>query len=232
MLPSSPIKICFHKYLLGFVKFFGNLAIMDSPQQICERYPAFVEKVFEMTESQDPTMIGVAVDTIGILGSNVEGKQVLQKTGWSDLLYVHWPGHYLHCRNHFYIWQSFYHDLRLISKKSWLSVNALSLAGPHTPSPLHLPWVVFLVQRWWAGVRKTWVHVPVLTLTYLLGFIYSTTLGLIFLFLKKGVTTTSQSCCEYLMKRQIFTFVMSRKKKNLLQDTMLQRYFYRTSMSI
>uniref|UniRef100_A0A5F5PTM2 26S proteasome non-ATPase regulatory subunit 5 n=1 Tax=Equus caballus TaxID=9796 RepID=A0A5F5PTM2_HORSE len=68
-------------YLPGFVKFFGNLAIMDSPQQVCERYPAFVEKVFEMTESQDPTMVGVAVDTIGILGSNVEGKQVLQKTG-------------------------------------------------------------------------------------------------------------------------------------------------------
>ncbi|KAF6126639.1 proteasome 26S subunit, non-ATPase 5 [Phyllostomus discolor] len=68
-------------YLPGFVKFFGNLAIMDSPQQICERYPVFVEKVFEMTESQDPTMIGVAVDTIGILGSNIEGKQVLQKTG-------------------------------------------------------------------------------------------------------------------------------------------------------
>nr|XP_006205631.1 26S proteasome non-ATPase regulatory subunit 5 [Vicugna pacos] len=68
-------------YLPGFVKFFGNLAIMDSPQQVCERYPVFVEKVFEMMESQDPTMIGVAVDTIGILGSNVEGKQVLQKTG-------------------------------------------------------------------------------------------------------------------------------------------------------
>uniref|UniRef100_A0A8C0RK09 26S proteasome non-ATPase regulatory subunit 5 n=2 Tax=Canis lupus familiaris TaxID=9615 RepID=A0A8C0RK09_CANLF len=68
-------------YLPGLVKFFGNLAIMDSPQQICERYPVFVEKVFEMTESQDPTMIGVAVDTVGILGSNVEGKQVLQKTG-------------------------------------------------------------------------------------------------------------------------------------------------------
>ncbi|KAM9207523.1 26S proteasome non-ATPase regulatory subunit 5 isoform 2-T2 [Dugong dugon] len=68
-------------YLPGFVKFFGNLASMDSPQQICERYPVFVEKVFEMTESQDPTMIGIAVDTIGILGSSVEGKQVLQKTG-------------------------------------------------------------------------------------------------------------------------------------------------------
>ncbi|KAJ7418490.1 26S proteasome non-ATPase regulatory subunit 5-like protein [Willisornis vidua] len=64
----------------GFVKFFGNLAVVDSPQQICERYPVFMEKVFEMAESQDPTMVGVAVDTLGVLGSNVEGKQVLQKT--------------------------------------------------------------------------------------------------------------------------------------------------------
>lgn len=66
--------------LSGFVKFFGNLAVVDSPQQICERYPIFMEKVFEMAESHDPTMIGVAVDTLGILGSTVEGKQVLQKT--------------------------------------------------------------------------------------------------------------------------------------------------------
>ncbi|XP_069465636.1 26S proteasome non-ATPase regulatory subunit 5 [Ambystoma mexicanum] len=68
-------------YLPGLVKFFGNLAIVDSPQQICERYPAFVEKVLEMAEGHDVTMIGVAVDTLGILGSNVEGKQVLQKIG-------------------------------------------------------------------------------------------------------------------------------------------------------
>ncbi|KAF4797700.1 26S proteasome non-ATPase regulatory subunit 5 [Turdus rufiventris] len=71
-------------YLPGFVKFFGNLAVVDSPQQICERYPVFMEKVFEMAESQDPTMIGVAVDTLGILGSNVEGKQPEQQT--EDLL--------------------------------------------------------------------------------------------------------------------------------------------------
>ncbi|XP_046757724.1 26S proteasome non-ATPase regulatory subunit 5 isoform X1 [Gallus gallus] len=66
-------------YLPGFIKFFGNLAVVDSPQQICERYPVFMEKVFEMAESHDPTMNGVAVDTLGILGSSVEGKQVLQK---------------------------------------------------------------------------------------------------------------------------------------------------------
>ncbi|XP_053138362.1 26S proteasome non-ATPase regulatory subunit 5 [Hemicordylus capensis] len=68
-------------YLPGFVKFFGNLAIVDSPQQICERYPAFVEKVFGMAEGHDPTLFGVAVDTLAILGSNVEGKLVLQKMG-------------------------------------------------------------------------------------------------------------------------------------------------------
>lgn len=65
----------------GLVKFFGNLAIMDSPQQVCETYPAFQNKVFEMALDPDPVMIGVAMDTLGLLGSTVEGKQVLQKTG-------------------------------------------------------------------------------------------------------------------------------------------------------
>ncbi|XP_073455665.1 26S proteasome non-ATPase regulatory subunit 5 isoform X2 [Aquarana catesbeiana] len=68
-------------YLPGLVKFFGNLAVMDSPQQICEHYPAFLQKVFDMAEGHETTMIGVAVDTLGIMGSTVEGKQVLQKTG-------------------------------------------------------------------------------------------------------------------------------------------------------
>lgn len=54
---------------------------MDSPQQVCESYPAFQNKVFEMALDPDPVMIGVALDTLGLLGSTVEGKQVLQKTG-------------------------------------------------------------------------------------------------------------------------------------------------------
>ncbi|KAM3873848.1 26S proteasome non-ATPase regulatory subunit 5-like [Diretmus argenteus] len=68
-------------YLPGLVRFFGNLAIMDSPQQVCETYPAFQNKVYEMALDPDPLMIGVALDTLGLLGSTVEGKQVLQKTG-------------------------------------------------------------------------------------------------------------------------------------------------------
>ncbi|XP_072310733.1 26S proteasome non-ATPase regulatory subunit 5 [Eucyclogobius newberryi] len=68
-------------YLPGLVKFFGNVAIMDSPQQVCETYPAFQNKVFEMALGSDPAMIGVALDTLGLLGSTVEGKQVLHKTG-------------------------------------------------------------------------------------------------------------------------------------------------------
>uniref|UniRef100_A0A6Q2WVQ7 26S proteasome non-ATPase regulatory subunit 5 n=1 Tax=Esox lucius TaxID=8010 RepID=A0A6Q2WVQ7_ESOLU len=68
-------------YLPGLVKFFGNLAIMDSPQQVCETYPAFQNKVLEMALGADPVMTGVALDTLGILGSTVEGKQVLQKMG-------------------------------------------------------------------------------------------------------------------------------------------------------
>ncbi|XP_015276657.1 PREDICTED: 26S proteasome non-ATPase regulatory subunit 5 [Gekko japonicus] len=68
-------------YLPGFVKFFGNLAIVDSPEQVCEQYPIFMKKVLSMAEGHDQTMYGVAVDTLGILGSTVEGKLVLQKTG-------------------------------------------------------------------------------------------------------------------------------------------------------
>lgn len=68
-------------YIPGLVKFFGNLAIMDSPQQVCETYPIFQNKVFEMALDPDPAMIGVALDTLGLVGSTVEGKQVFQKTG-------------------------------------------------------------------------------------------------------------------------------------------------------
>jgi len=66
---------------VGLVKFFGNLAVMDSPQQVCETYPVFQNKVFEMALDPDVAMVGVALDTLGLLGSTVEGKQVLQKTG-------------------------------------------------------------------------------------------------------------------------------------------------------
>ncbi|XP_030625111.1 26S proteasome non-ATPase regulatory subunit 5 isoform X2 [Chanos chanos] len=68
-------------YLPGLVKFFGNLAIMDSPQQVCENYPAFLSTVFSMAMNSDPTLTPVALDTLGVLGSTVEGKQVLHKTG-------------------------------------------------------------------------------------------------------------------------------------------------------
>ncbi|XP_049593078.1 26S proteasome non-ATPase regulatory subunit 5 [Syngnathus scovelli] len=68
-------------YLPGFVKFFGTLSFVQGPQRVCEDYPIFRDKVFEMALDADPTMIGVAMDTLGLLGSTVEGKQVLQKTG-------------------------------------------------------------------------------------------------------------------------------------------------------
>ncbi|XP_051961246.1 26S proteasome non-ATPase regulatory subunit 5-like [Xyrauchen texanus] len=68
-------------YLPGLVKFFGSLAIVDSPQQVCEKYPIFLEVVFKMALNLDPTLTPVALDTLGILGGTVEGKQVLHKTG-------------------------------------------------------------------------------------------------------------------------------------------------------
>ncbi|KAI2651603.1 26S proteasome non-ATPase regulatory subunit 5 [Labeo rohita] len=62
-------------YLPGLVKFFGSLAIMDSPQQVCEKYPVFLEVVFSMAMNLDPTVTPVALDTLGVLGGSVEGKQ-------------------------------------------------------------------------------------------------------------------------------------------------------------
>ncbi len=67
--------------MIGLLKFFGSLAIMDSPQQVCEKYPVFLEVVFSKAMNLDPTLTPVALDTLGVLGSTVEGKQVLQKTG-------------------------------------------------------------------------------------------------------------------------------------------------------
>ncbi|XP_054612945.1 26S proteasome non-ATPase regulatory subunit 5 [Dunckerocampus dactyliophorus] len=81
MIKGAETDPFFSLYLPGLVKFFGNLAIMDSPQQVCETYPVFQNKVFEMALDEDPVMVGVALDTLGLLGSTVEGKQVLQKTG-------------------------------------------------------------------------------------------------------------------------------------------------------
>lgn len=54
---------------------------MDSPQQVCENYPVFLNMVFAMAVSSDSTQIPVALDTLGVLGGTVEGKQVLYKTG-------------------------------------------------------------------------------------------------------------------------------------------------------
>ncbi|XP_056587330.1 26S proteasome non-ATPase regulatory subunit 5 [Triplophysa dalaica] len=68
-------------YLPALVKFFGNLVIVDSPQQVCEKYPVFLEVVFSMAIKLDPTLTPIAVDTLGELGKTVEGKQVLHKTG-------------------------------------------------------------------------------------------------------------------------------------------------------
>lgn len=65
----------------ALVKFFGNLVIVDSPQQVCEKYPVFLEVVFSMATKLDPTLTPIAVDTLGELGKTVEGKQVLHKTG-------------------------------------------------------------------------------------------------------------------------------------------------------
>ncbi|XP_051907841.1 26S proteasome non-ATPase regulatory subunit 5 [Hippocampus zosterae] len=81
MMTDSDMDPFSSLYLPGLVKFFGVLSSMQGPQQVCEDYPVFRNKVFEMALDTDPVLVGVALDTLGLLGSNVEGKQVLHKTG-------------------------------------------------------------------------------------------------------------------------------------------------------
>ena len=73
--------VCVCVYISVLVKFFGKLALLEGPQQVCECYPAFLSTVYDMLLGSDPTHTNVALDTVGALGATVEGKQVLHKTG-------------------------------------------------------------------------------------------------------------------------------------------------------
>ncbi|XP_072015580.1 26S proteasome non-ATPase regulatory subunit 5-like [Amphiura filiformis] len=62
------------------IKFFGHLARME-PNEIIEKHTAFLKTTFNLLSSQDPAMVGVAVDTIGAIGESAAGKRALDKQG-------------------------------------------------------------------------------------------------------------------------------------------------------
>lgn len=61
----------------GLMKFFGNVA-RYWPNEIFSKYPVVVSALFEVIESGDQTILGVALDTLGHVSMRVEGKYALQ----------------------------------------------------------------------------------------------------------------------------------------------------------
>ncbi|XP_013402299.1 26S proteasome non-ATPase regulatory subunit 5 isoform X1 [Lingula anatina] len=66
--------------LPGLIKFFGSVAFLH-PKEIMTKYKTFVNMVFSYLECQDVTLRGVAVQTLGFIGSTAEGKLTFDKMG-------------------------------------------------------------------------------------------------------------------------------------------------------
>ncbi|CAL7947864.1 unnamed protein product [Xylocopa violacea] len=64
----------------GLMKFFGNVA-RYWPNEIFSKYPAVVSALFEVIESGDQAILGVALDTLGHVSARSEGKYALQALG-------------------------------------------------------------------------------------------------------------------------------------------------------
>jgi 26S proteasome non-ATPase regulatory subunit 5 len=64
----------------GLMKFFGNVAQL-CPDEIFSRYPVVISALFEVIESDDQTILAIALDTLGHVSSTVKGKYALQKLG-------------------------------------------------------------------------------------------------------------------------------------------------------
>ena len=64
------------------IKFFGSLACHD-PKEICEKHRTFLKTTFDLLATEDTVLLGVVVDTIGIIATSLEGKFALNKQGKS-----------------------------------------------------------------------------------------------------------------------------------------------------
>ncbi|XP_021187709.3 26S proteasome non-ATPase regulatory subunit 5 [Helicoverpa armigera] len=64
----------------GYMKFFGCIA-HSYPKEIFEKHSAVFDTLFEAIESGDQTVLPVALDTLGFIGTTVEGKLCLAALG-------------------------------------------------------------------------------------------------------------------------------------------------------
>ncbi|XP_045470633.1 26S proteasome non-ATPase regulatory subunit 5-like [Harmonia axyridis] len=61
----------------GILKFFGNIGYCK-PNKIVEKYSYILKRMFENLNSTDYILVGVSLDSIGYIGSTVNGKHALE----------------------------------------------------------------------------------------------------------------------------------------------------------
>ncbi|XP_065205852.1 26S proteasome non-ATPase regulatory subunit 5-like [Planococcus citri] len=64
--------------LTGFIKFFGNVA-QTKPEEVFLEYPSVLNLVFNLCDSNDPILSNIALETVGFIASNPEGKKALNQ---------------------------------------------------------------------------------------------------------------------------------------------------------
>ena len=62
------------------MKFFGAVAFVQ-PKEVCRRHPSFLPRAFSMCGSAEVAERVLGAETIGLLGSTVDGKHLLEQHG-------------------------------------------------------------------------------------------------------------------------------------------------------
>lgn len=71
-------------FVAGLFKFFGNVAHLW-PKEVFAEYPSVLTALFETFDNPDLVLLGVAMETVGYIGTSVEGKYMLDSLGTSHL---------------------------------------------------------------------------------------------------------------------------------------------------
>jgi len=71
-------------FIAGLIKFFGNVAQLW-PKEVFAGYPNVVTALFETFDNPDLVLLGVAMETVGYIGTSLEGKYMLDSLGMSYL---------------------------------------------------------------------------------------------------------------------------------------------------
>jgi 26S proteasome non-ATPase regulatory subunit 5 len=81
-------------FVSGLIKFFGNVT-QSWPKEVFAEYPTIVTALFETFDNSDLVLLGVAMETVGYIGTTVEGKYMLESLGMSHSPFVKLCGSHL-----------------------------------------------------------------------------------------------------------------------------------------